>query len=190
MKLLENLLDYKEPLDLINITGREYRTKSDYHPNVIFTLAFGENEKSSYNENLALATINAKTYFDNPLTIVQSNVFNFLQDYTSDYISIGQNNLSTRLILSKISTSDCFNLLDNILDENNLNKDKILYIAHPAHIYRVMEIGKKRSFFGFPFIEKEVVWPKDDEQLWIRKAYFWVPREFLCRIHHKVKGIL
>ena len=70
----------------------------------------------------------------------------------------------------------------------NLDPKEAAFVAHPAHVYRVMAIANKLGIEGFPFISNDVWWPKNDEQGCIRSSWKWAPREITARIQHTLKG--
>lgn len=66
-----------------------------------------------------------------------------------------------------------------------------LYVAHPAHMERVIAIGKKLDFRGIPFVDKEVIWNTGQESLGAGATVSpqkWRRRELVTRAHHLLKG--
>jgi hypothetical protein len=76
----------------------------------------------------------------------------------------------------------------NWMEGASADSSEVVFVAHPAHVYRVQEIGKKVGLEGGVFIPEEVVWPIDDLQEWVRNPESWGKRERLVRAHHWLKG--
>ena len=193
--LFKNLTEYNENLGIIEINGRSYRIKTDTNPSVILGQSFGANyDENSYNQILAESVIDARKYFGNDLAVIaQSEIGECLNKYGEfRYHSIGEvyENDENSTIVSKIDSQGVLLQAKEVLKKRNLDKEKVIYIAHPAHIYRVMKIGEKIGFNGAPFIPEIVCWPSEDLQPWVRSPYLWVPREIATRVHHKIKGIM
>ena len=194
MKILRNLRNYEGPLTEVNVRGENYRTIPDFEPSVIFAQAFGaDTGVFSYNQRLAIATRDAREFFEQDLTaIVQEEVGKCLKRIREgNFYSIGESYKEGERakLRSKIDTRGVLELCGEVAEKSGLDVNKVLYIAHPLHIYRVMEIGKKLGFDGEPFIEKEVHWNPEDKQPWVRSVKLWIPREILTRIHHKIMGV-
>ncbi|MBI2043063.1 hypothetical protein HYT25_01605 [Candidatus Pacearchaeota archaeon] len=195
--LFKDLTDYSGKLEYVEVNGRRYRTKTDANPSIILGQAFGANyDKNSYNQVLAESVIDARQFFGDELAvIVQSEIGKCLDEYGEfSYHSIGEvyedDEISKIGVFSKIDTQGVLKLSEEVLKKLGLEKEEIVYVAHPAHVYRVMKIGNKIGFNGFPFISKDVEWASGEIQPWTRSKYFWIPREIATRIHHKIKGIM
>jgi len=195
MEILRNLKDYYEVgLEEIGLEERTYRTVSDYSPDLLLASAFGgSTDENSYNQILAQTVKDARNFFGKDLpTVVQAEI-NFNLSSEEDIFSVFEEHVygegERALAFSNKSTGDLFTEFLRVIKRENLESKKPLFIAHPAHIYRVLEIGKKLGLEGAPFIPSQVYWPSRDNQLWVKSPWFWVPREILTRLHHKVKGI-
>jgi len=189
MKILKNLRDYNYPnLNLIEIETRKYKTNLNFPPSTIVVPAFGSSEGlESYNCTLAQSVLDARTFFNkNLLAIIQNLIVNSfnkknIQNYRvacADWKE--KNHPNTQQILQSFQS---------ILEQEGLDAQRILYACHPAHTYRIMEIGKQLGLTGAPFITENVSWPKQDPQKRVHSALSWIPREILVRVHHKIKKI-
>jgi len=196
MRLLKNILDYKEKgLERKTIEGTTYRTRADIEPSIIFGFSFGQStEEGSPNYRIARSIIDAREFYGKGLpTIVQSEVGECLLKlgdknfYESDE-GYKTDKRKKSLALPQISTKQAMDNSVLMAEDKNLKKDAVLYAAHPAHMERVMAIGKKVGLESSPFITEEVSWSSRDNQKWVRSPYLWIVREILTRIHHKIFG--
>lgn len=179
MKLLSNLIGYNEDLDGINVSGTNYKTKKDFEPSIIMSQSFGETfDSDSYNSTLAKAVIDAETYFGEVPRILQSQVSRCYEKIGGKgHYSIGEEYSKDNYV----STEDIFNESLQIIQKDKIDNEKVLLIAHPAHVYRVIKTAEKYGLKGQPFITKNVDWPKKDTQWWVKGPGLWIPREILCR---------
>ncbi|MBN1376812.1 hypothetical protein JW949_00580 [Candidatus Woesearchaeota archaeon] len=193
MNLLENLTEkqiknFEDKLDLVEINSRKYRTIKDYKPDIIIGLSFGT---TSYNDRLAQAVKDAEDYFGFGCIIAQSEIY---QSYTENFnrkpIKIGNNNSKESLWKSDLTTRDVLLKTKDLLNKYAPEYNNILYVAHPAHIYRVLHDGKKLDLEGKPFIEDEIIWSdKKDIQKWTTSQNRWPLREILARVKYNLEEI-
>jgi hypothetical protein len=190
MGLLENILDYSDrSLTNINVEDREYRTVVEGRHHVIVGLAFGT---TSCNERLAQTVHDARAFFGiNLPAILQREIFeSYVQKYgDKKTVSIGATNGNITSAISEIDTKGVLELAKENIDSRKLSTFGVIYVAHPAHVHRVIEVGNKLEIYGTPFIEKAVKWSDtNDKQRWTISPSRWAVREVLTRIHHKFKG--
>lgn len=193
MNPLENITekqikDFKDRLDLVEINSRKYRTIKDYKPDIIIGLSFGT---TSCNDRLAQAIKDAEDYFGFSCIIAQSEIY---QSYTENFnrkpIKIGNNNNKESLWKSDLTTRDVLFKTKDLLNKYAPEYNNILYVAHPAHIYRVLHDGKKLDLEGKPFIENKIIWSdKEDIQKWSTSPKVWIPREILARTKYNLEEI-
>jgi hypothetical protein len=184
------LISYNEPeLIQVEVGGTRYLTASGFRPSVIVAQAFG---KGNHNLGLARAVRNARTYFsEDILGIVQREIKDAGEavGLRENLESVGTNiDLGKGVVRSEIDTRGVLELSRDILNERGIDKSKLLVVAHPAHIYRVLETVRGLDMDGKPFIEDEVSWDKTDRQLWVRGSFLWVPREIAARVVYRKKG--
>ena len=184
MNILENLLGYNNSfLNGIDVGGIEYRTKFDFEPKVCLGLAFGT---SGYNGRLAETIFDAEKYFGGMKVIAQKEIYDL--SLSKNIIPVGESPKGgVPTLKSDIGTREILELsLPYIIDDE---KSNILFVAHPAHIYRVMKMGEKLGLQGHPFIEKKVFWSDpDDKQIWTRSPVLYAPREIAVRMILSKRG--
>ncbi len=191
MGLWKNMLDYSHgSLTEIVAADRKYRAIPAEKRSVIVGTAFGT---TSCNERLADTVYGARMHFDPELpAILQKEIFDrYVQLYgVHKTISVGtDNNKDISTVVSEIDTKGVLSIARDIIDENYLDRERLVYVAHPAHMQRVIEVGKKVGLSGVPFLEQEVQWSNsDDRQRWTISATRWFFRELLARVHHKWNG--
>jgi len=197
MKMLRNLAGYNGNLDEVKTSRGIYRTNRDTKPSVALAQSFGAGTGAdSYNYRLANAVLASREIFGERLpAIVQAEVGECLENYGgSNYYIVGENDVysegESSSLMSKIDTAGVLEASRDLIKSQGGDITNVVYVAHPAHIERVMQIGEKMGLEGIPFIEKEVVWPTNDSQKWVRSKGMWVPREIATRIHHKIKGLI
>ncbi len=204
----KNNVDYNaENMQEIEINNMAYKTDSGfnhYSPKGIIGLAFGA--ENQYNKIIAKSILDGIDYwdkvdfesedFEKPKEIpvyVQTEIGNCLdkQDF-KDYKNFGETyeeDEEVSGVSSKVSTKDILEEIKKDMDKDIDEEDPLMaYFAHPAHIYRVMEIGRKVGISGKAFIPKNVVWPENDPQEWVRNPKDWKKREFMGRVHHWILG--
>ena len=192
MRLLENLLGYShKSLTDIAVADKKYRT-IPAKPSVIVGAAFGT---TSCNERLADAVYDARMHFDPELpAIIQREIFDkYVQRYgMHKTISVGtDNSTDISAVVSEIDTKGVLSIARDIIDANYLDRERLVYVAHPAQMHRVIAVGKKLGLNGVPFLEQEVYWSdSDDRQRWTISPVRWALREVFARVHHKLKGHL
>lgn len=184
--LFKNLQNYHDKnLKLVNVNGRGYRTYPDFNPNVIIGMAFGANyDEKSYKNKLAKAIVDSREFFGKELAvIVQKEIGECLRRIgEKKFYFVGENyeEGEKSLLFSKIDTNLILGYCKDIMKKERL-QNKAVYVAHPAHVYRVMKTGENKGIEGFPFIPEKTNW-LNDSQIWVRSPLFWIPREILTRI--------
>lgn len=187
MTLFKNLFGYNsEEIEEVIFDGELYRTDLDFSPQYIVGQAFGANyDESSYNQILAQNILIARKCFDRDLqAIVQSEIGICLERMgETNHHTIGEiyKDGETSKVISKIDTKGVLAKSKKILDDLELPYDSALFIAHPYHVQRVMDRARDIGIIGRPFLKKEVTWPKQDSQPWVRSAFRFVPREIVAR---------
>jgi hypothetical protein len=190
MRLFKNLTNYnKKEISEISVNYHKYKTNKDITPSVIIAQSFGASEdKDSYNFTLAESIRDARKFFKKDLfAIVQKEIGKNLEFIGETNYAVACKNIEEG---NYIDTREILKDSRKIIWDNGLNYKSVLYTCHPAHTHRVMEIGKRLGLAGEPFIKKEITWPEQDSQYWVRSKINWIPREFLARVHHKMKGIV
>jgi hypothetical protein len=187
--MLENLLDYHdESLETLSIRERKYRLVPTAQPSAIVAASFGT---TSCNERLADAVKDARRlYSKDAYAVLQWEIFSaYQQKYiVHDMAYVGGPQAGSALF-SELDTHGMLERAGLELSSRGIALDKLLYVAHPAHLHRVMAVGRKLGMNGTPFVEKEVHWSSpDDRQKWTRGPKRWAMREVLTRVHHKIKG--
>lgn len=188
----DNLGDYNERLDSINLKEATYKTKKGFRPSVIVALSFGNSrDKYSYNFRLAKILKDAVSITKCRKVILEEAVYQiFCKNFNQSKLKMFKfgEHAEDSLLNSSINTREGLILTKKIIKKNKFNSKKILFIAHPAHIFRVLEIAKKLGLNGESFIEKKGFYPKKDGQIFARWKTTFVLREILVRIHHKILG--
>lgn len=180
--MLDNLTGYsKDGVGKVTIHDRDYLLTDDYYPLTAIVLAFGEGtDNKSYNYRLAKSVLDAKEYFDDLNIVAQAEVAEILDDLGVECERIGSLSDSSQLN-SEYSSKE-------IIQRTKQYDGERVYIAHPAHIQRVKNIGENLGLSGDIFTPEKVEWPSKDQQRWVRSPKKWVAREIWVRIHHKIKG--
>jgi len=194
MKLLRNLTNYRnEKLTEIEVNNEKYRTFMGYNPDFLIGFSFGANmNKNSVNEQLSKAIISAQKYFGHSPTFVQAEIGNMLKKQNqTEFYELGKEFIYKSKqkpnILSNINSEEIMNLA--IKEKENLNiGNKGLYIAHPAHIERILQIANKKGLESSIFIPVNSKWNNEDIQKWTNSKYLWMPREIAVRLQHKLTG--
>jgi hypothetical protein len=193
--IFRNLTDYFEG-NLVNkeINGVVYRISQRFiekDPSVLIALTFGLGvDEESYNQKIAKFARDARGFFKRSTPIYAQaevghclggieNVFSFGRYFGGD--------TQTSLFLPKYTTYESMNQMAEEMKADGLDKSNACFIAHPAHEYRVIEIGKKVGLEGGIFTPNEVEWAAHDPQVFVRRVKYWIPREIGARIHHKIK---
>ncbi len=193
MALLENLLNYShDSLVSFSVDGRPYKGVLERDRSAIVGASFGT---TSCNERLARAAYDARCYFNPEMpAILQKEVFDNYVRMHGVYrtMSIGtDSNKDISSVVSEVDTREVLTVVREVLDANFLDPKKVVYVAHPAHMHRVIAVGKKLGLYGVPFFEGEVRWSDaDDRQRWTISPARWALREIFARVHHKLKGYM
>jgi uncharacterized SAM-binding protein YcdF (DUF218 family) len=166
----------------------KYRTFPDYKPSAIIALAFGRDD---YNIELAKTARAAQlTFGEKLLCIGQTEIIQRANEVglKGNLSRVGiANSTKISLAISDVDTREILKLGKTILKIKDLDISKILLIAHPAHMYRVVETARKLGISGSVFIESESGWDSTDSQLWVRGPKHWIPREIMARIYYNFR---
>lgn len=190
--ILSNLEDYSSSnLIELKFKGIDYKISDCFEnqtPGALIVQAFGSEDQ--YNEILARDVLNLRECFRSEiLAFVQTEVGNLLKS-EREIINFGEiyKNGESSKVLSKVTSYELLKEIKNKIDEKNLDAKNVCYFAHPGHVYRVMEIGRKNNLEGGCFIPSKVVWPDKDPQKWVRSSEAWKKRELMTRVHHWMLG--
>ncbi len=193
MQIFKNLSSYQNILlHEININNSIYVTHKSFRPSIIFAFSFGaEYDKNSINSELFQSVVAARKCFGKNLpAIVQSEIKS--SGSLKDCYEMGENYLDEEksLFLPKndLDTWKISQLFVKKSKEQNLDLSSVLYVAHPAHIQRVLMVGEKQMLKGCPFVKKQMPWSVNDKQMWTKSCNLWIQREILTRIFYKLKG--
>ena len=188
--ITKNLENFKENEINVIVNRRHYKMSRRFNyetPSLFLGQAFGAGKE--YNEIIAQSMNDARDYFQKDIpvytqleiaesqTINNAKVFGIAYDYGE---KAG--------IKSKINSFTLIKDMKEEINQEGLDSTKILYFAHPGHIFRVIEIGKKQGLEGGVFIPEKVIWPENDLQSWVRNPKVWKKREILARTHHWITG--
>lgn len=188
MELLKNLTGYKDPRtsDVV-IKGISYKCVRDAKPDVIIAQAFGT---GSYNRDLAMAVDAARDEYGDIPAILQAGVFDLYRSlyHGRDIYTLGASEKSVRAF-QDITTEQVLAISKLIMQEEAIEGNKALLIAHPAHMERVLAIAVKLGLEGIPFCRRFGDWDKNDGQKHVRSASAWAFREFLARIYLNHKDV-
>ncbi|MFH1506396.1 MAG: hypothetical protein ABIE94_05420 [archaeon] len=191
--IFSNLTDYHDPdLSQIVVDGTSYMTLAEYEPSVIVGLSFGADYgEGSVNASLAQSVLDAQEYFGQDLqAIVQSEIGTCMSRLgEDDYVHVGENYAEGEgaAMRSKESTGTILEYSREHMESLNLDTGSILYVAHPAHMQRVIALGRSLGLEGQPFLG-DIGWSEDDPQLWVRNGALWLPREVVVRTYDVITG--
>ncbi|MFH1607537.1 MAG: hypothetical protein ABIA78_00185 [archaeon] len=195
MRILKNLTDYVDKdLSVVNVKGKFYRTNPDFNPSVIVPQSFGlQFREDSYNQVIAQAIKDSRDIFGEDIPAVVEKPFKECLERIGEtcFYCFGESyeEYSGSILFSQKGSDWVYKEAEKRINELELNKQRIIYIGHPAHMQRLVSIAKKLGFNGVPFISNKVEWAKNDSQLWVKSKYLWTPREIPTRVHHTIKGI-
>jgi hypothetical protein len=191
----KNAIEYEDSsIRNFKVNGADYRVSdifNDVAPSAFAAQAFGAG--TEYNQIIAKSILDAKELFEKEIPIyVQTEIGDLLKyqgekNYTS-FGEVYEEGESASKMVSKVSTLDILKQVKEDMEKKEVDITNIAYFAHPGHIYRVMEIGRKIGLKGGVFIPKDVAWPENDAQPWVRNPKSWKKREFIARCHHWLLG--
>jgi hypothetical protein len=187
--MLENLCGYDDDsLETLAIRERKYRLNPHVQPSAIVAASFGT---TSCNERLADAVNDARRLYNQDLfAVMQWEVFSaYLRKYSARDTKCVGGEQQGGAVFSQLDTRGVLSLAKEDLSSCGIALDNLLYVAHPAHMHRVMAVGRKLGMNGTPFVEQDIYWSEPhDRQKWTRGPKRWAMREVLTRAHHKIKG--
>jgi hypothetical protein len=170
---LRNLSDYHSPeTQAVNIDQRRYKTVKKFNPRAIFALSFGVD---GYNSVLAKALKDARQYFGNnaPL-LAQWDVkerYSLLFDEEIYPVEARNAVYTTTRGVFKSAREKYFVDRPDALDS-------IVFVAHPAHMERVLVTASQEGLEGVPFTPASVLWNRaSNTQRWTNSKVHWVSRE-------------
>lgn len=164
-------------------------------PDIIVGLSFGAHtDEGSPNYHLAEAVDIAMTVFPETPALVQPEIGRIetdrgrLESYEQVYTVAepiqGKNNIKP-----DVDTWDAIEKSLEIAEEEDVDAYEALYVAHPAHVSRVMKTGSYLGLDGEPFISENRQWSSEDSQWWVRGPMRWAAKElFLARPYCHLKG--
>lgn len=191
MNILANVTGFRSDLleDVI-INKKSYRVLPGLSfPDVIFGLSFGLNRAvDSVNYGLAQSIIDIRDHYGSEIpAIVQERMTPCLDDLSvGNYHAVGRDSDYNW----RLDSHDILQLSIERAVELGLSIDRIIYVAHPAHVQRVMNCGVKLGLNGCPFILSKVQWSENDPERWVRSKRIWVSREIVARIVYRMKGYI
>ena len=175
-----------------DIIRREYYTDPEFNPKFMLGLAFG-NKYCKATQSLAITAQHARAFYNIPFLpliaqyAILSNIPLVLQnDWETDTRTNGR-------IVDDVpmNSRQMLEVARGIIDEENLDPTKALYIAHPAHLERVVWLAENIGFRGKPFVEVNPVWNTGQEKYDAGATISqkeWKKKEKLVRLHHILKG--
>ncbi len=194
-RLFRNLTDYNDSLlARVEIGDRMYNTKIPLEGEYLLGLAFGGRETHA-TQSLARSAIDARKISEKNLPLIAQwailvNIPKIrFDDYSIDSETKGsapyEASLNTREVMERARQF--------IIEEHGQNSLKhAIYLAHPAHMERVIGIGKKLDFQGIPFVDADIVgWNTGQEHLGAGATVSpskWLKRELVTRLNHIIKG--
>lgn len=187
--MFRNMLDYHNSTSQrLSIDGRDYKTeRCQRAPDVILGLSFGINQhRGSINHGLALSVLDIRKHFQEEIpAIVQDRMGPCLEELAAEHCyRVGRDADYSR----RLDSHDILQLSIERAQAERLSLKSVLYVAHPAHVQRVMECGARMGLVGPPFVAASVRWSERDQEGWVRTAARWVTREVAARVVYKVKG--
>jgi hypothetical protein len=194
INIFKNLTSYN-PGGLIGtvISGRRYLTNPICEPAYSIVLAFG-NEETFASKSLVITAKDSRIFFDYNLPLigqyaVMKNMSEIRKnDWTIDTMTKGE---LTKDVPK--NSRECLEIAREIVisDYGRGALENGLFIAHPAHMERVLGLAKKLDFKGNPFVESVPVWNVGQEKLGAGatvSAEDWKKYEIKARLHHTLKG--
>jgi hypothetical protein len=190
MSLFKNLVNYEDPM-LREVTPRHsdkaYLTDTQFQPGFALGLAFG-NKDAPATVSLAVALWDSGEFFGPvPVIAQQAILVNCAFRRERDFWSIDTGLKGDCSHDVPLKTYEAMEKARIIADKEGLGERRVLYVAHPAHMERVMRIGEKLGFEGEPFVEKTPVW-NDRVNDYTKSPEAWKPYEIKARVHHLFTG--
>lgn len=166
-----NLASYASPnVSVVKPRSREYLTVLDFEPKVILGLSFGN---GICNAVLAQAIYDANLHFKNPSLVAQEEIASLYGIMFPEKIK----SIPTRSPDGKYRTSRA--VFRDAIERFNLKKD-IAFVAHPAHMERILVTASQEGLEGIPFTPAQAVWNEEgDKHGWTTSPVKWVARELV-----------
>ncbi len=189
--MFRNMLNYHTSTsERLSIDDRKYEAEPCHStPDIIFGLSFGLNHhQGSVNYRLARSILDIRVHFQADIpAVVQERIVPCLEELSvGNFYWVGKDSdYSWRL-----DSQDILTLSIEKAQAEGLKFDKVLYVAHPAHVQRVLYCGAKMGLVGAPFVSATAQWSEDDEEKWVQTANRWLLREIAARVVYKVKGYI
>ena len=186
MKIFTNLTCYVSPrLENLDIDGvrTNYQSVNSHHsPSFIVALPFGT---TTCNKRLSDSVKFAVDYFELEKGLIAQEIYNFLpQDYKTGFLTLGRKNRSSSLVFSEIDTIKYLDEVKCAMSHPDFVSEIPLYIAHPAHMQRVILTAEKLGIPGFPLVDSTIPWSdRSDHQWWTKNKFLWMLREIPARIY-------
>ena len=191
MNVFANLKDLRnDSLETVVVNKRSYRILPNLSsPDIIFGFSFGlKKGAGSVNYGLGQSIIDIRDYYDFDIpAIVQERMAPCLDDLSvANYHAIGRDSDYDW----RLESHDILELSIEKAREEGLSIGRVVYVAHPAHVQRVMDCGVKLALNGYPFVSSRVQWSENDPERWVRSEKIWVMREIVARMLYKMKGYI
>jgi len=182
-----NLYDYRdENLKTVSINGTDYRIKPKFQPKIIVALSFGgDTNEDSYNHILAEDVKIAQNFYGDIPVLGQTEVVKFMETDSENYHRLVDQS-EEAFLRPDFPTTHVLEDALKIIEEECYNKDSVLFIAHNAHMERVLYTGRKLGLDGEPLIRENIEWPDNDRHHWVNGPDNWWLREILSRLHHRL----
>jgi hypothetical protein len=190
MRLFEigkNLTNYSNPLPSTEfVKDRTYHTDIDFRGAYMLGLAFGGRDAPA-TKRLAINAEDCREIFEQqslPLISQWAILVNMPEIKTQDY-SIDSRSLGSVGTEAALNTREAMEIArERVISGYGRNSLKeAIYIAHPAHMQRVIWIGEKLDFKGIPFLDTEQIWNSNVVD-GTSSPSRWRRQEFAKRLHH------
>lgn len=185
--IAKNLTDYKGSNEPVRSSrGRDYITDKNFPGGYMLGLAFGGRDTPA-TKRLAINAEDCRDIFDRPSMPLVSQwaiLVNMPRVLEDDY-SIDSKLKGVAGEEVALNTREAMEIArEHIISEYGRNAlREAVYIAHPAHMQRVIWLGEKLDFKGVPLVDRTIVWNEDlTDGTSSPKA--WKKQELIKRVHH------
>lgn len=183
-----DISDYKDTrLEELDIGDSSYKAVPEFEPETITLPAFGADTNiDSYNQILAQTARDANDFYEEDMNVIaQAEVAECLEhnNYDEQFENVHslfevseQSNLQ-----SDYSTANFAQEVNEIMLQEDYDTRKVLFTAHNAHMGKFLHAVEEVGLEGEPFMRKDLVWPENDSQKWVRNSENWKYREIVSR---------
>jgi len=189
-EMFKGLYNYKSlNQTALQINKTTYNVPIDFRPSFIIGFSFGKSiTEDSPNSSLSRAILDAQTYYGGIPVIAQRDIYECFKNNSISHIFPVCKPVSKDTLLgTDVSTEDVIDEARAIINDRDLDIERALFVAHPAHIFRVLEMAQKEGIFGQPFIEEEAIYSPRDGQKFVRGPNLYAIRELAVRAYLKAK---